>query len=92
MDLAGAYEFSRYADRLRAADPRLCADVEAMLDQPFQWRDDEIGGLAQGSDSEALATALRKSFSTSSDVELARGGASVSLPASPPPPGQARRR
>lgn len=60
MDLDGAYEFSRYANRLRVADPGLCEDVEAMLDQPFHWRGDEIGTLAQGSDPAALATALRR--------------------------------
>ena len=60
MDLAGAYEFSRYAQRLRVADPGLCASVEAMLDQPFQWSDGELDGLARGSDPAALAVALRR--------------------------------
>jgi [glutamine synthetase] adenylyltransferase / [glutamine synthetase]-adenylyl-L-tyrosine phosphorylase len=59
MDLAGAYEFSRYAQRLRVADPGLCTAVEVMLDQPFQWAGDELGGLARGSDPAALAVALR---------------------------------
>ena len=35
MDLAGAYEFSRYAQRLRVADPGLCASVEAMSRPAF---------------------------------------------------------
>jgi glutamate-ammonia-ligase adenylyltransferase len=60
MDLAGAYEFSRYASGLRVADPGLCADVEALLDRPFQWRDGEIEALTQGSDPGALAVALRR--------------------------------
>lgn len=60
MDLAEAYEFSHYAKRLRIADPRLCAAVEAMLDQPFQWADGAITALVQGSDPVALAVALRR--------------------------------
>jgi len=60
MDLAAAYEFSRYAQRLRVADPGLCASVEAVLDRPFPWADGELGGLARGSDAAALAVALRQ--------------------------------
>ena len=60
MDLAGAYEFSRYASRLRVADPQLCAAVEAAIDQPFCWDDDGIGAQVQGRDPGALATALRR--------------------------------
>ena len=60
MDLAAAYEFSRYAQRLRVADPGLCASVEAVLDRPFPWADGELGGLARGSDPAALAVALRQ--------------------------------
>lgn len=60
MDLARAYEFSRYAKRLRVADPGLCATVEAMLDQPFQWADGTLAALVQGSDPAALAVALRR--------------------------------
>jgi glutamate-ammonia-ligase adenylyltransferase len=57
MDLAGAYEFSRYAQRLRAADPALCDNVEAGLDHAFPWAD---GDVARESDPVALAIALRR--------------------------------
>jgi glutamate-ammonia-ligase adenylyltransferase len=57
MDLAGAYEFSRYAQRLRVADPALCAAVEVGLDQPFPSLDRDIG---RESDPAALAIALRR--------------------------------
>ncbi len=60
MDLAGAYEFSRYAQRLRVADPGLCASVEATLDRPFQWTDGDPGELARASDPAMLAVALRR--------------------------------
>ncbi|MEP6996465.1 MAG: bifunctional [glutamate--ammonia ligase]-adenylyl-L-tyrosine phosphorylase/[glutamate--ammonia-ligase] adenylyltransferase [Betaproteobacteria bacterium] len=60
MDLAGAYEFSRYAQRLRVADPALCAAVEATLDLPFRWPEADIAALAHGSDPAALAVALRR--------------------------------
>ena len=60
MDLAGAYEFSRYAQRLRVADPDLCAAVESELDHTFYWPDPDIEALVQGSDAGALAIALRR--------------------------------
>ena len=60
MDLAGAYEFSRYAQRLRVSDPGLCAAVEGAIEQPFQWPDDDLGALARESDAAALAKALRR--------------------------------
>jgi [glutamine synthetase] adenylyltransferase / [glutamine synthetase]-adenylyl-L-tyrosine phosphorylase len=60
MDLAAAYEFSRYAQRLRVADPGRCASVEAALDRPFPWADGDLGGLARETDPAVLAVALRQ--------------------------------
>lgn len=60
MDLVHAYAFSRYAQRLRVADPDLCAAVETGLDRPFPWPDRAIDALARGTDADALAVALRR--------------------------------
>src|SRR5689334_22821372 len=60
MDLAAAYEFSRYAQRLRIADPGMCASIEARIDRPFPWADADLGGLVRGADPAALAVALRQ--------------------------------
>ncbi|MGH8713362.1 MAG: bifunctional [glutamate--ammonia ligase]-adenylyl-L-tyrosine phosphorylase/[glutamate--ammonia-ligase] adenylyltransferase [Casimicrobiaceae bacterium] len=60
MDLAAAYEFSRYAQRLRVADPALCASVESELDRRMAWQARDVAGLAQAPDAAALAMALRR--------------------------------
>ncbi|HKW81489.1 MAG TPA: bifunctional glutamine synthetase adenylyltransferase/deadenyltransferase, partial [Casimicrobiaceae bacterium] len=60
VDLARAYEFSRYAQRLQSAYPALCAAVEADLDRPLPWPDRGIEALVRGSDAAALASALRR--------------------------------
>ena len=59
MDLAEALEFSRYAARLRAAQPELVAQLVARVDEPVvpeQCAED----LAQAGDAAALARALRQ--------------------------------
>ncbi|MGH8800636.1 MAG: bifunctional [glutamate--ammonia ligase]-adenylyl-L-tyrosine phosphorylase/[glutamate--ammonia-ligase] adenylyltransferase, partial [Casimicrobiaceae bacterium] len=60
MDLAGAYEFSRYAQRLRVADPELCSAVDDQLDQATQWLERDTAALAQAPDAATLAAALRR--------------------------------
>ena len=60
MDLGGALEFSRYAQRLAAAQPALAARVAASLDSPFHWDEPAIAALADASDTDSLAVALRR--------------------------------
>jgi glutamate-ammonia-ligase adenylyltransferase len=60
MDLEAAFQFSRYAARLRAAQPELASDVVAGLDQPTEIDGTHIGVLAAEADATALASALRK--------------------------------
>ncbi|MEO8740465.1 MAG: bifunctional [glutamate--ammonia ligase]-adenylyl-L-tyrosine phosphorylase/[glutamate--ammonia-ligase] adenylyltransferase [Casimicrobiaceae bacterium] len=59
MDLAAAFEFSRYASRLRTAQPDLVESVLTTLDHPWHW------GVAESDDVDAadpltLAAALRR--------------------------------
>ncbi len=56
MDLAAAFEFSRYASRLRAARPELVGTVLAGLDRSWQWAASDVVVAA---DAPALAAALR---------------------------------
>ena len=58
MDLAAAFDFSRYASRLRAAQPDLVASVVGSLDHPWQWNADSEDLVA--ADPPALAAALRR--------------------------------
>src|SRR5450432_103822 len=60
MDLAGALEFSRYASRLRAAQPELFAAVTASLGSPFIVGGDDAAGLRQAPDADTLGLSLRK--------------------------------
>src|SRR6202158_515530 len=60
MDLAEALEFSRYASRLRAAQPELFAAVTAALDSPFVVGTDDEAALQRAPDSATLALLLRK--------------------------------
>ncbi|MFI4952116.1 MAG: bifunctional [glutamate--ammonia ligase]-adenylyl-L-tyrosine phosphorylase/[glutamate--ammonia-ligase] adenylyltransferase [Burkholderiales bacterium] len=60
MDLAAAYEFSHYAQRLHVADPALCAAVESELDRSVQWPDRDFAALAHDSNAAQLAAALRR--------------------------------
>ena len=59
MDLTAAFEFSRYAARLRAAQPELVASVVAKLDRAWQWAPGASEGIA-AADPSALAAALRR--------------------------------
>ncbi len=52
MDLAQAIEFSRYASRLRDADPTLFEEVVGDFDQPFNWNGSPLDGVAQGAPAE----------------------------------------
>ena len=60
MDLAQAIEFSRYASRLRDADPTLFEEVLGDLDQPFNWNGSPLDGVTQGAPAEQLASGLRR--------------------------------
>jgi glutamate-ammonia-ligase adenylyltransferase len=60
MDLAEALEFSRYASRLRLAQPELFAAATAALGSPFIVSEDDATALKRASDSVALALLLRK--------------------------------
>src|SRR5215472_2009514 len=60
MHLEAAFQFSRYASRLQAAQPELASDVVATLDQPAPIDDKTIRELASAGDASALASALRK--------------------------------
>jgi len=59
MDLVQALEFSRFAARLRAAQPELVAQVLATIDAPVAWGPD-AAGLGETDDPAAQARALRR--------------------------------
>ncbi len=59
MDLAEALEFSRYAARLRSAQPELVAQLVASVDEPLALENYDAE-LAATDDSAALAPALRR--------------------------------
>src|SRR5271165_603835 len=59
MDLAEALEFSRYAARLKSAQPELVAHLVATVDQPLALENYQHE-LTAADDSVALATALRR--------------------------------
>jgi len=58
MDLAAAFEFSRYAARLRTARPELVESVIATLDRPWEGSATS-GGSIEAPDPAELAAALR---------------------------------
>ncbi|HZI82889.1 MAG TPA: bifunctional glutamine synthetase adenylyltransferase/deadenyltransferase, partial [Casimicrobiaceae bacterium] len=60
MDLDAIFEFSRYAARVRAAQPELARRVLAELDHPATIDAAEAQALAAESDADGLAIALRK--------------------------------
>ncbi len=60
MDLDAAFEFSRYAVRVRSAQPELAGRVVATLDQPATIDAADLEPIAAAGDALALATALRR--------------------------------
>src|SRR6516165_7006093 len=58
-DLAAAFQFSRYAERLRSAEPGLVGDVLAAIEHPWRWHERAQHGLADAPHAEALASGLR---------------------------------
>ena len=59
MDLDAAFQFSRYAARVRTAQPVLTAEVLAALGQPATVAAGEIEAVVAAGDAAALASALR---------------------------------
>jgi glutamate-ammonia-ligase adenylyltransferase len=59
MDLDAAFEFSRYASRLRTAQPALAARALAAIDHPATIDAGELAALVAVPDAAALAAALR---------------------------------
>jgi len=59
MDLDAAFEFSRYAARVRAAQPTLARRVLAALDRPATIEPSELTALGSIADTAELAVALR---------------------------------
>jgi glutamate-ammonia-ligase adenylyltransferase len=59
MDLDAAFEFSRYASRLRTAQPELAARVLAAIDRPATIDAGELEAVGAAPDAAALAAALR---------------------------------
>ncbi len=60
MDLASAIAFSRYAQRLRDADPGRFAACAAAIEAPWRWDEDELAALRLAPDAASLASALRR--------------------------------
>ncbi|HEX8010942.1 MAG TPA: bifunctional [glutamate--ammonia ligase]-adenylyl-L-tyrosine phosphorylase/[glutamate--ammonia-ligase] adenylyltransferase [Casimicrobiaceae bacterium] len=60
MDLDQAFEFSRYAARLRTARPELARGVLAAIDRPASLDAGDIEGVRSAIDEAALAFALRR--------------------------------
>jgi glutamate-ammonia-ligase adenylyltransferase len=59
MDLDAAFAFSRYAARVRAAQPELASGVVTALDQPATIDAEDVAALAAMADAFGLARALR---------------------------------
>jgi [glutamine synthetase] adenylyltransferase / [glutamine synthetase]-adenylyl-L-tyrosine phosphorylase len=60
MDRAAALEFSRYAARFRAAQPKRFDAISAALDQPWRCSDELLATLTNAPDPGTLAVALRQ--------------------------------
>ena len=60
MDHDAALAFSRYAARVRAAQPERFEAICATLDAPWQPNNEELAALANAPDASSLATALRQ--------------------------------
>jgi [glutamine synthetase] adenylyltransferase / [glutamine synthetase]-adenylyl-L-tyrosine phosphorylase len=60
MDLASAIAFSRYAQRLRDADPGRFAACAAAIEAPWRWDEDELAALRCAADAATLGSALRR--------------------------------
>jgi [glutamine synthetase] adenylyltransferase / [glutamine synthetase]-adenylyl-L-tyrosine phosphorylase len=60
MDLDAAFEFSRYAARLRAARPELANRVIAALDEPTAIDANELAPVVEAGDTAGLGVALRQ--------------------------------
>jgi len=59
MDLDAAFEFSRYASRLRTAQPELAARVLTAIDRPARVDAGDLETLGATPDAAALAAAVR---------------------------------
>ena len=59
MDLDAAFEFSRYATRLRTAQPELTTRVLAAIDRPVTVEPAELEAVRAAADAAALAAVLR---------------------------------
>ena len=59
MDLDAAFEFSRYASRLRTGQPELAAQVLRAIDRPASIDTGDLGADGAAPDAAALAAALR---------------------------------
>src|SRR5215470_17557764 len=58
-DLAAAFHFSRYADRLRSVEPGLVGEVLAASEHPWRWNEHTQERLADAPHADALATGMR---------------------------------
>ena len=59
MDLDAAFEFSRYASRLRTGRPELAAQVLRAIDRPAAIDTGDLGADGAAPDAAALVAALR---------------------------------
>src|SRR5947207_7019161 len=59
MDMDAAFEFSRYASRLRTGQPELAAQVLRAIDRPASIDTGDLGADGAAPDAAALAAALR---------------------------------
>src|SRR6266700_2334503 len=59
MDLDAAFEFSRYASRLRTGQPELAAQVLRAIDRPAAIDTGDLGADGAVPDAAGLAVALR---------------------------------
>jgi glutamate-ammonia-ligase adenylyltransferase len=59
MDLPSAIAFSRFAQRVRDADPGRFAALAAAIDTPWRWDENELAALSSAPDAASLGSALR---------------------------------